>query len=141
MPLSAAKRVWKPLLRDCRQARPLDQTHYRLTTASLSKQTSSKAENFHERFTVRRGGTPIGANLPIWILICTFSWWFAKVALNIFGDGVQHLGVRLGGDGIDERFDDHPQESPSAVFYAAARRGESPRCSAMSGSVSKANKR
>jgi hypothetical protein len=63
------------------------------------------------------------------------------MALDIFRGGVQGLQVGLGDDGIDERFDDHSQQSPSAVFYAAARRGESPRCSAMSGSVNSANRR
>ena len=79
--------------------------------------------------------------LPIWILICTFSWWLAKMTLDVFRGGVQGLHVGLGGNGIEESFDNHAQQSPSAVFYAAARWGESPRCSAMSGSVSKANKR
>jgi hypothetical protein len=63
------------------------------------------------------------------------------MALDVFRGGVQGLHVGLGGDGIDERLDDHSQHSPSAVFYAAAWRGESPRCSAMSGSVNNANSR
>jgi hypothetical protein len=63
------------------------------------------------------------------------------VALDIFRGGVQRLQVGLGRDGIDECFDYHSQQSPTAVFYAAARRGESPRCSVMSGSVNNANKR
>ena len=63
------------------------------------------------------------------------------MALDVFGGGMQGLHVGLGNDGIDESFDDHSQQSPSAVFYAATRRGESPRCSAMSGSVNSANKR
>jgi hypothetical protein len=88
-----------------------------------------------------QAAAPIGANLPIWILICTFSWWLAKMTLDVLGGGAQGFHVRLGDDGIDESFDNHSQQSPRAVFYAAARRGESPRCSAMSGSVSKANKR
>lgn len=87
------------------------------------------------------GETPIGANLPIWILICTFSWWLAKMTLDVFRGSVQGLHIGLGDDGIDERLHNHSQQSPSAVFYAAARRGESPRCSTMSGSVNKANKR
>jgi hypothetical protein len=63
------------------------------------------------------------------------------MTLDVFRGGAQGSRVGLGGDGIDESFDDHSQQSPSAIFYAAARRGESPRCSAMSGSVNKANKR
>jgi hypothetical protein len=86
-------------------------------------------------------GITIGANLPIWILICTFSWRLAKMALDVCRRGMQGLNVGLGDDGIDERFDNHAQQAPSAVFYAAARWGESPRCSAMSGSVNNANKR
>jgi hypothetical protein len=87
------------------------------------------------------GVNPISANLPIWILICTFSWRLAKMALDVCRRGMQGLNVGLGDDGIDERFDNHAQQAPSAVFYAAARWGESPRCSAMSGSVNNANKR
>ena len=63
------------------------------------------------------------------------------MTLDVFRGGVHGLHVGLGNDGINKRFDNHSQESPSAIFYATARRGESPRCSAMSGSVSKANKR
>jgi hypothetical protein len=63
------------------------------------------------------------------------------MALDVFRGGVQGLQVGLGDDGSDEGFDNQSQQSPSAVFYAAARRGESPRCSAMSGSVSNPNKR
>lgn len=63
------------------------------------------------------------------------------MALDVLRGGVQRLHVRLGDDGIDEGIDDHSQQSPTAVFYAAAWRGESPRCSAMSGSVNNANSR
>src|SRR5215831_3566521 len=83
---------------------------------------------------------PIGANLPNWVLIGTFSGRLAEVALNV-GGGVQCLHVRLGDNRVDERRDDQAQQAPHAVFYAAARRGESPRCSAMSGSVNSASKR
>jgi hypothetical protein len=85
--------------------------------------------------------TPIGANLPNWILICTFSRRLAKMALNVLRGCSQCAHVRLGSDRIDERLDDHTQQTPNAVFYAASRRGESPRCSAMSGSVNSASKR
>lgn len=85
--------------------------------------------------------TPIGANLPIWILISAFSWRLAEMALDVVRGGVQRLQVGFRDDGINECFDDHSQQSPTAIFYAAARRGESPRCSTMSGSVNNANKR
>ena len=84
---------------------------------------------------------PIGANLPNWVLIGTFSGRLAEVTLNVFRGGVQYLHVRLGDNRVDERRDDQAQQAPHAVFYAAARRGESPRCSAMSGSVNSASKR
>jgi hypothetical protein len=63
------------------------------------------------------------------------------MSLDVFRGGVQRLQVGFRDDGIDKCFDDHSQQSPTAVFYAAARCGESPRCSVMSGSVSSANKR
>src|ERR1700729_1133587 len=93
------------------------------------------------RFETEQVAAPIGANLPIWILICTFSWRLAKMALDVCRRGMQGLDVGLGDDGIDEGFDNPAQQAPSPVFYAAARWGESPRCSAMSGSVNNANKR
>jgi hypothetical protein len=94
------------------------------------------------RFTFTTPGvSPIGANLPNWVLIGPFSRWFAGVASNVFGCGAQSLGVRLGDHRVDDCRDDQAQEAPHAVFYAAARRGESPRWSAMSGSVNSASKR
>jgi hypothetical protein len=84
---------------------------------------------------------PICANLPVWVLVGTFSRRLAQMALNVSLGGVQCLEVGLGGDGIDESLDDQAQQAPKAVLYAASRRGESPRWSAMSGSVNKASKR
>src|SRR5215468_3657675 len=84
---------------------------------------------------------PIGANLPNGVLIGTSSRWLAEVAVNVFGGGVQRLHVWLRGNRVDDRRDDQTQEAPNAVFYAAARRGESPRWSAMSGSVNSVSKR
>jgi hypothetical protein len=73
------------------------------------------------------GVPPIGANLPSRVLIRTFSGRLAEVALNGFCGGMQCLRVRLGDNRVDERLDDQAQEAPSAIFYAASRRGESPR--------------
>lgn len=84
---------------------------------------------------------PIGANLPNWALIDTFPRRFAEMTLKAFCGGAQCLCVGLGGNGVDQRLDDHAQQAPNTVFYAASRRGESPRCSAMSGSVNRASKR
>jgi hypothetical protein len=88
-----------------------------------------------------RGVALIGANLPVWVLVGTFSRRLAEMTSNVSPCGVQCLQVGLGGDGMDESLDDHAQQPPKAVLYAASRRGESPRCSAMSGSVNKASKR
>jgi hypothetical protein len=63
------------------------------------------------------------------------------MAAKVWCDDAQCLHVGLGDDRADKRLDDHAQQAPSAVFYAASWRGESPRCSAMSGSVNSANKR
>lgn len=83
----------------------------------------------------------IGANLPNWVLVGTFSGSLTEVALQGFCGGAHCLGVKLWTDRIDERRDDDAQQAPNAVFYAAFWRGESPRCSAMSGSASSASKR
>ena len=88
-----------------------------------------------------RGGTLIGANLPNWILIRPFSWRLAEMALNISRSGAQCRYVGLGGNRVDKRLDDHTQQAPNAIFYAASRRGESPRWAAMSGSVNSASRR
>src|SRR5262249_36700842 len=84
---------------------------------------------------------PIGANLPERVLIGPLSGWFADVALNVSRGGAQCLGVRLRDNRVDDRRDDQAQEAPNTIFYAASRRGESPRWSAMSGSVNSASKR
>jgi hypothetical protein len=49
------------------------------------------------------------------------------VASNGIRGGVQYLQVRLGDDRVDDRRDDQAEEAPNTVFYATARRGESPR--------------
>jgi hypothetical protein len=74
-------------------------------------------------------------------LIDTFSSGLSEVTLKAWRGGVQCLHVGFWGHGVDERLNDQAQQTPNAVFYAASRRGESPRCSAMSGSVNRASKR
>jgi len=86
-------------------------------------------------------GAPIGANLPNWVLIGTFSRRLAEMTLNALRGDAQCLHVGFGGNRVDERLNDHAQQAPNTVFYAASRRGESPRCSAMSGSVNRPSKR
>jgi hypothetical protein len=51
--------------------------------------------------------TPIGANLPIWVLIFTLSRRLAEMALDVSRRGVQLKQVGFGDNGIDECFDDH----------------------------------
>jgi hypothetical protein len=87
------------------------------------------------------GATLIGANLPDGVLVGTFSWRLAEMTLDIMRGSKQRVHVRLGSDGLDERLDNEAQQPPNTVFYAASRRGESPRCSAMSGSVNNASRR
>src|SRR5262245_16646063 len=84
---------------------------------------------------------PIGANLPNWALIDTFPRRLTEVTSHAWRGGAQCLRVGFGGNCVNERLDDHAQQAPNAVFYAASRRGESPRCSAMSGSVNRPSKR
>jgi hypothetical protein len=86
-------------------------------------------------------GAPTGANLPDGALVGALSRRFADVTSNAVCSGMQGLQVGLGGDGVDEGLDNEPEQAPGAILYAASRRGESPRCSAMSGSVNNASKR
>jgi hypothetical protein len=87
------------------------------------------------------GSPPLALTYQIRVLIDTFSRRLTEVAFDALRGGAQCLDVGLGGNRVDERLDDHAQQAPNAVFYAAARRGESPRCSAMSGSVNRPSKR
>ena len=87
------------------------------------------------------GVSPHWANLPNWVLIRTFSRRLAEVASNVWGGSYYGLHVRFGSNGRNERRDDHAEQTPNPVFYAASRRGESPRCSAISGSVKRASNR
>lgn len=52
-------------------------------------------------------GPPIGANLPDWVLIDTFSRWLAEMTLNALRGGAQCLHVRLGSNRVNERLNDH----------------------------------
>src|SRR5215475_4054387 len=83
-------------------------------------------------------GSRIGANLPKLGFDRPVFWRFTQVALmaacNVCRPG-------FGGNRVDERRDDQAQQAPNAGFSAAARRGESPRWSAMSGSANSASKR
>ena len=55
--------------------------------------------------------------------------------------GTDRSQARFGDDRVEKAVEDHSQQAPHAAFYAAARRGEAPRCSAMSGSVNKISSR
>src|SRR3954467_12519230 len=64
-----------------------------------------------------------GLNLPNWVLICTFSRRLAEVASNVWGGSYYCLHVRFWSNGRNERRDDHAEQTPKSVFYAASRQG------------------
>ena len=88
-----------------------------------------------------RGSCPYALTFQYRWLIVALSRRLAQVAGETGGSGFE-LGE--GGrrqDGVEQRGNERAQQSPDAVFYAASRRGESPRWSAISGSVNKISSR
>jgi len=63
--------------------------------------------NRHHATTTPVGAPLIGANLPNWVLIGTFSRRLAEMTLNAVRGDAQCLHVGFRGDCVNERLDDH----------------------------------